>query len=269
MVLLFHELGHGIHDLVAKTRYARFHGASTASDFNEAPSQMLENWCWLPNVLQHISKHYKSLGPEDRKIRQLDWDKMTAEGIDAANSLPKALIEQLVKSKRARNLLQCFALLSMGLFDVSIDQTTSRGETGSPNTTLLYHQSVATVYGFDIPDDPPPSQAMDASHFTVDGIYIYLTYGTPPALMFWPGHQLTFYLTYRSQLYSSDMFHAVFSVDPFSRTQGLRYRRLVLEKGSSEDEMELLRAFLGRRPTVHALQVELEILESLRPANLR
>lgn len=184
VVLLFHELGHGIHDLVAKTRYARFHGASTACDFNEAPSQMLENWCWLPNVLQPISKHYKSLGPEDRKIRQLDWVKMTAKGIDAANSLPSVLIEQLVKSKQVRNLLQCFALLSMGLFDVAIDQIASRGEAGSLDATLLHHQSVATVYGFDIPNDPPPSQAMDASHFTVDGIYIYLTYVILPAPLF-------------------------------------------------------------------------------------
>jgi hypothetical protein len=33
---------------------------------------------------------------------------------------------------------------------------------------------------------------------------------------------------------------------------------MVLEKGSSEDEMEFLLAFLGRRPDFHALQVELE-----------
>jgi metallopeptidase MepB len=176
VVLLFHELGHGIHDLVAKTRYARFHGASTAPDFNEAPSQMLENWCWLPNVLQIISKHYKSLSPEHRRIQQLDWDEVIAEGIGPINSLPSNFIEQLVKSKQARNLLQCLALLSMGLFDVSIDQSALRGEAASVDTTLLYHETMATVYGFDIPNNPPPAQAMDASHFTTDGIYIYLTY---------------------------------------------------------------------------------------------
>ena len=42
------------------------------------------------------------------------------------------------------------------------------------------------------------------------------------------------------------------------RTQGLRYRKTVLEKGSSEDEMELLQAFLGRRPNIGALRAELE-----------
>jgi metallopeptidase MepB len=66
------------------------------------------------------------------------------------------------------------------------------------------------------------------------------------------------------------MFHAVFSVDPFSRTQGLRYRRIVLEKGSSEHELEFLRAFLRRRPEIDALRRELEKdLEYLRLTALR
>jgi metallopeptidase MepB len=54
------------------------------------------------------------------------------------------------------------------------------------------------------------------------------------------------------------MFHAAFSGDPMNRTQGLHYRRMVLEKGSSEDEMGFLQAFLGRRPNIQALQAELE-----------
>ncbi|KAI7365071.1 hypothetical protein KC354_g5185 [Hortaea werneckii] len=57
VVVLFHELGHGIHDLVAKTEFALFHGASTAEDFNEAPSHMLEHWCWHPkerSMLDHL-----------------------------------------------------------------------------------------------------------------------------------------------------------------------------------------------------------------------
>lgn len=43
-----------------------------------------------------------------------------------------------------------------------------------------------------------------------------------------------------------------------SRTQGLRYRKMILEKGSSESEMEFLSEFLGRRPNIGALWVELQ-----------
>lgn len=48
------------------------------------------------------------------------------------------------------------------------------------------------------------------------------------------------------------MFLAAFSGEPMNRTQGLHYRRMVLGKGSSEDEMGLLQTSL------HALQAELE-----------
>jgi metallopeptidase MepB len=40
VVTLFHELGHGIHDLVSRTIYSRFHGTNTVRDFVEAPSQV-------------------------------------------------------------------------------------------------------------------------------------------------------------------------------------------------------------------------------------
>lgn len=49
-----------------------------------------------------------------------------------------------------------------------------------------------------------------------------------------------------------DMFDAVFKKDPLSDKAGRRYRHTVLEKGGSQDEMETLVQFLGRRPTSEA-----------------
>ncbi|KAF9481172.1 metallopeptidase MepB [Pholiota conissans] len=67
VVTFFHEMGHVFHGLLSKTKFARFHGTSVARDFVEAPSQMLENWCWEPKVLEQMSSHYetqKPLSPE-------------------------------------------------------------------------------------------------------------------------------------------------------------------------------------------------------------
>lgn len=53
------------------------------------------------------------------------------------------------------------------------------------------------------------------------------------------------------------MFQSAFKADPMSRSEGLRYRRTVLEKGSSEDEMKFLSEFLGRPPRADALYEDL------------
>lgn len=44
------------------------------------------------------------------------------------------------------------------------------------------------------------------------------------------------------------MFQEKFKSDPLNRDAGLNYRRLVLEKGGSRPELEILREFLGRQP---------------------
>lgn len=178
VVLLFHELGHGIHDIVAKTKFARFHGASTAADFNEAPSQMLENWCWLPTTLGLLGKFHGNLRPEEREVRQLDPYGEMAGNLDTTSRLSDDLMERLANSKRAKDMLQCLALLSISSFELSVNGITSPSEAASQSTTARFHAALETTFGFDIPPSPPPSQAIEAYHFTIDGIYIYLTYAT-------------------------------------------------------------------------------------------
>jgi thimet oligopeptidase len=68
VVTLFHEFGHIMHQTLTKAPYASLSGSSVARDFVEAPSQMLENWVWSPEVLTLLSGHYldskKKLPPE-------------------------------------------------------------------------------------------------------------------------------------------------------------------------------------------------------------
>jgi metallopeptidase MepB len=64
IISLFHELGHGIHDLLSRTRYSVFHGWHSPPDYAEALSIMLENWCWLPGELKQLSCHYTALSTE-------------------------------------------------------------------------------------------------------------------------------------------------------------------------------------------------------------
>ena len=57
---LFHEFGHIIHQVISTTIYGRFAGTSVARDFVEACSQILENWLYEEEVLNRITKHYKT-----------------------------------------------------------------------------------------------------------------------------------------------------------------------------------------------------------------
>lgn len=47
-----------MHDLVARTKYARHHGYHVTREFAEAIAMTLEHWCWLPGELKAISRHY-------------------------------------------------------------------------------------------------------------------------------------------------------------------------------------------------------------------
>jgi thimet oligopeptidase len=53
---LLHEFGHGVHAMLSQTRYAAQGGTNVLRDFVEAPSQMLEEWVYQPEVLALFQK---------------------------------------------------------------------------------------------------------------------------------------------------------------------------------------------------------------------
>jgi thimet oligopeptidase len=64
VVTFFHEFGHLLHHLFGgHTRWSGISGVRTEWDFVEAPSQMLEEWCWDASVLQRFARHVETGKP--------------------------------------------------------------------------------------------------------------------------------------------------------------------------------------------------------------
>lgn len=92
---LFHEFGHGLHNLLTQTRYGRFAGAQVARDFVEAPSQMFENWVWEPSVLKLFAKHYKTGEPlPDSLLQGMKAARTLNSGLETEHQIYYGMVDQ-------------------------------------------------------------------------------------------------------------------------------------------------------------------------------
>jgi len=222
VVYLFHELGHAIHDLTSRTQFSRFHGTSVVQDFIEAPSQMLENWCWNSNQLKRLSKHYLTGHP-----------------------IPDDLVEKQISTKHVNDALLNLRQLHFSIFDMTIHTPKSHVEVENLEVSELYNELWEQISGLKGPE--------------ALGLGIKSNWGNGQATF---GHVMSdydagYYGYLFSQVYSTDMFYSTFKKDPMDPNEGRRYRHMVLEKGGGQEEMQTLTDFLGRPPSTEPFYREL------------
>ncbi len=119
---LFHEYGHILHQVLTRAELVRFSGTSVERDFVEAPSQIMEHWCWDPEVLGTFARHHETGEP-----------------------IPAELVEALVAARNLDVALQKlrqvhFGQLDLALHgeeapDVDLDEVTRR----ATEVTLMPH----------------------------------------------------------------------------------------------------------------------------------
>ncbi|KAH9218107.1 metallopeptidase MepB [Leptodontidium sp. 2 PMI_412] len=241
VVTLFHELGHGIHDLVSKTMYARFHGTMTVIDFGEAPSQMLENWCWTPATLKSLSCHYSALSSEYLKA----WEEESQGTSPPPASIPDEVIESLIRAKNVNGALFQLRVLHPSILDMMIHQPESHEALEKINISEQFNKIRKDLTGLDGPEVLGEGWGWghgdgNMGHLVGDydaGLYGYLY----------------------SKVFADDMFQSVFAKDPMDGKEGRRYRYAVLEKGGAQDEMKTVADFLGREPKPDAFYKDLGV----------
>ncbi|KAJ2407250.1 Thimet oligopeptidase [Coemansia sp. RSA 2526] len=76
------------------------HGFETDSDFEETPSQMMENWAWEPSVLREFASHYQTNLP-----------------------IPEELLESIVGSRKQWPALTALHQIALATYDLRIHDT--------------------------------------------------------------------------------------------------------------------------------------------------
>jgi oligopeptidase A len=97
VITLFHEFGHGLHQLLTEVDELSVSGISGVEwDAVELPSQFMENFCWEWEVLQHMTAHVDTGAPLPRAL----FDKMLAaknfqSGMGTLRQIEFALLDML------------------------------------------------------------------------------------------------------------------------------------------------------------------------------
>lgn len=94
---LFHEFGHILHMSLGRTELTRFSGAATEGDFVEAPSQIMEEWCWRSEILQRFAKHHST-----------------------GATIPEDLVDKLVAARHVDEALDTLRQISFGKLDMAM-----------------------------------------------------------------------------------------------------------------------------------------------------
>lgn len=103
------ELGHCMHDLLARTKYQQFHGYNVCLEFGEAIGIMLENWVWLEDVLISLSCHYTRLDPDLRD----EWKEKHPGQDLPPEKIPTDLLTPLLKTSQSTRAIQHLQQMSV------------------------------------------------------------------------------------------------------------------------------------------------------------
>ena len=123
VVTLFHEFGHILHQTLTTSQFTRFSGTRVERDFVEAPSQMLEHWCWQPDMLSGFSRHHETGDP-----------------------LPTSLINRMIEAKHTSSAIATLRQVYFSRLDLAYHSESGR-------STDEIARELHPITGFPFPED--------------------------------------------------------------------------------------------------------------------
>ncbi|KAJ6447185.1 H/ACA ribonucleoprotein complex non-core subunit NAF1 [Purpureocillium lavendulum] len=231
LVTVFHELGHGIHDLVGRSKYITFHGHRAVKDFIEAPSQLLEYWCWTPQTLKRLSCHYSYLSEH----YESSWRRHQSSADvkqQPPRQIPDELTESLIASKNVNAGILASRQVALALFDMKVHDPPTHASLEGMDIVGTYYSLLEELTGLAGLDNGSPlgNAHVITAHFV------------------W-GVEASYYSYLQTRIFAADIWKTCFRDDPMNAETARRYRKVILDKGGSGDEAAMLEELLGRPPS--------------------
>ena len=227
---MFHEFGHALHGLLSQCTYKSVSGTSTPRDFVELPSQIMENWAFQPEVLAMYARHYQ-----------------TGEVIPA---------ELVAKIEAAGNFNQGFMtteLAAAAILDMKwheLDSVPCDAVKECPQGCKYNCHADKTSAQVSFVEE---FEAQACKDMGLIGQIIPRYRSTYFAHIFSGGYNAGYYSYLWAEVLDKDAFELFMQKGIFDEQTAMSFRTNILEKGGSDEAMDLYRRFRGADPDPKAL----------------
>ena len=222
---MFHEFGHALHGLLSQCTYKSVAGTSVARDFVELPSQIMENWAFQDEVLAEYARHYE-----------------TGEVIPA---------ELVAKINAAGTFNQGFMTTELAAASILDLKWHMLSELPNDSTVI---SSDSTVISSEVEKSfVEQFEAAACKEMGLIDEIIPRYRSTYFAHIFSGGYSAGYYSYLWAEVLDKDAFELFMQKGIFDSETAMSFRRNVLEKGGSDEPMDLYRRFRGADPDPAAL----------------
>ncbi|KAF3761950.1 metallopeptidase MepB [Cryphonectria parasitica EP155] len=228
---LFHEVGHGIHNLLSVTTFARFHGTRVDRDFVETPSILFEYFLWTPERLREVSQHYSYVSPEYKDA----WKSRHPDEQDVPpQRLPDHLIQAVLST--STSTLSILRTLHFALYDMAVHDPPSAEALASMDLCTTYNKLWWEIVG------------VHGGEALAQGRWDWAHGESSVRLLMAGRYDAGYYAYTLGRMWALDIFDTYFREDTYNKDAARKYRELLLKPGSSQPEWKTLTNYLGREP---------------------
>ena len=215
---MFHEFGHALHGLLSQCTYKSVSGTSVPRDFVELPSQIMENWAFQKEVLSSYARHYQT--------GEVIPDSLVAK-IEAVETFNQGFMTtELV----AASILD----MKWHLIDDRSFATAQDDSKCSSSFVEAFEEKICKEMGL-IDEIIPRYRTTYFAH------------------IFSGGYNAGYYSYLWAEILDKDAFELFRQKGIFDTETAMSFRRNILEKGGSDEAMDLYRRFRGADPDPKAL----------------